>query len=145
MRVLQVEDDATRKIHSEAEMRPQTASQRDKRPVQHTIIPPGVTIMGGLSSAGDIHVEGEIHGDITCRALTLTGRPMIKGSVNAETVRIGCTFDGRVHSKKVVLTKAARMTGDIYYETLEIERGASFEGKVAPFSKGRGQTGVQGF
>ncbi len=125
------------KIHFEEEMRPQTASQRDKRPAQHTIIPPGVTITGGLSSAGDVDVEGEIHGDITCRALTLTGRPMIKGSVKAETVRISGTFDGQVQAKKVVLTKAARMTGDIYYETLEIELGASFEGKVAPSSKGR--------
>ena len=104
-----------------------------------------MTITGGLSSAGDVHIEGEIHGDITCRALTLTGCPKIKGSVKAETVRIGCTFDGRVQAKKVALTKAARMTGDIYYEILEIELGASFEGKAAPFSKGRKQTGVQEF
>ncbi len=116
------------KIHFEEEMRPQTASQRDKRPAQHTIISPGVTITGGLSSAGDIHVEGKIDGDITCRELTLTGRPMIKGSIKAETVRIGCAFDGQVQAKKVDLTKGARVTGNIDYETLELEPGASFEG-----------------
>ncbi len=33
-------------------------------------------------------------------------------------------------SKKVVLTKAARMTGDIYYETLEIKEGAEFAGGI---------------
>ncbi len=133
---------ATAKGHFEEEMSPQTASQRDNRPAQHTIIPPGVTITGNLSSAGDVHVEGEIHGDITCRGLTLTGQPMIKGSVKAETVRISGTFDGQVQAKKVALTKAARMTGDIYYETLEIELGASFQGKVAPLSKERQQAGV---
>ena len=33
-----------------------------------------------------------------------------------------------LRAKKVVLTKAARMTGDIYYETLELQEGAEFEG-----------------
>ena len=50
---------------------------------------------------------------------------MIKGSVKAETVRVCGTFDGKIEAKKVALTKAARMTGEIYYETLEIEPGAS--------------------
>ncbi len=133
---------ATAKGQFEEEKGLQTTSQRDKRPTQHTIIPPGVTITGNLSSAGDVHLEGEIHGHITCRGLTLTGQPMIRGSVQAETVRVSGIFDGQIQAKKVALTKAARMTGDIYYETLEIELGASFEGKVVPFSKGRKQAGV---
>ncbi len=37
-------------------------------------------------------------------------------------------FKGALYAKKVVLTKAARMTGDIYYETLELQEGAEFEG-----------------
>jgi hypothetical protein len=49
----------------------------------------------------------------------------------AETVRIYGTFDGNIQAKKVVLTKAARMNGDICYGTIEIEPGAKFEGKVS--------------
>ncbi len=37
-------------------------------------------------------------------------------------------FKGALHAKKVVLTKAARMTRDIYYEALELQEGAKFEG-----------------
>ncbi len=48
---------------------------------------------------------------------------MIKGSVKAETVRVCGTFDGKVEAKKVTLTKAAKMVGEIYYETLEMEAG----------------------
>ncbi len=103
-------------------------ARREKRPARHTIIPPGMTITGSLSSPGDVHVEGKIDGDITCRELTLTGRPMIKGSIKADTVRIGCAFDGQVQAKKVALTMGARVTGYIDYETLELEPGASFEG-----------------
>ncbi len=109
----------------------QAAPRPEKPSAEHSIIPADLKITGDLVSSGDIHVEGVIHGTITCRTLTLTGQPAIKGSVKAETVRVCGTFDGKVQAKKVALTKAARMTGEIYYETLEMEAGASFEGKVS--------------
>ncbi len=107
------------------------ATPRPEKPsAEHSIIPADLQITGDLISPGDIHVEGVIHGNITCRILTLTGQPVIKGSVKAETVRVCGTFDGKIEAKKVVLTKAAKMVGEIYYETLEMEPGASFEGKL---------------
>ncbi len=115
----------------EKETDPQTAPERETSSGKHSIIPAELQITGDLVSPGDIHVEGVVHGDITCRSLTLTGQPVIQGSVEAETVRVSGTFNGKVQAKKVVLTKAARMAGKIYYETLEVEPGASFEGKLS--------------
>jgi cytoskeletal protein CcmA (bactofilin family) len=115
----------------EGEKSSQATSQPEKPSTEHSIIPADLTITGDLVSPGDIHVEGVIHGDITCRTLTLTGQPVIQGSVKAETVRVSGTFNGKVEAKKVSLTKAAKMMGEIYYETLEMEAGASFEGKVS--------------
>ncbi len=107
------------------------ATPRPEKPsAEHSIIPTDLKITGDLVSSGDIHVEGVIHGNITCRTLTLTGQPVIKGSVKAETVRVSGTFNGKVVAKKVTLTKAAKLVGEIYYETLEMEAGASFEGKL---------------
>ena len=107
------------------------APRPEKPPAEHSIIPADLKITGDLVSPGDIHVEGVIHGNITCRTLTLTGQPVIKGSVKAETVRVCGTFGGKIEAKKVTLTKAAKMVGEIYYETLEMEAGASFEGKLS--------------
>ena len=121
---------ATEKGPVEKETGPQITPEPEKPSDQHSIIPANLQITGDLVSAGDIHVEGVIHGNITCRALTLTGQPVIQGSVEAETVHVSGTFDGTVQAKKVALTKTARMTGEIYYETLVIEPGALFEGKV---------------
>ncbi len=109
----------------------QAAPRPEKPSAEHSIIPADLKITGDLVSPGDIHVEGVIHGNITCRTLTLTGQPVIKGSVKAETVRVCGTFDGKVEAKKVALTKGDKMVGEIYYETLEIEPGALFEGKVS--------------
>ena len=109
----------------------QAAPRPEKPSAEHSIIPADLKITGDLVSPGDIHVEGVIHGNITCRTLTLTGQPVIEGSVKAETVRVCGAFNGKIEAKKVTLTKAARMTGEIYYEALEIEPGALFEGKVS--------------
>ena len=119
------------KGHIEKDNGSQAAPRPEKPSAEHSIIPADLKITGDLVSPGDIHVEGVIHGTITCRTLTLTGQPVIKGSVKAETVRVCGTFDGKIEAKKVALTKAAKMVGEIYYATLEIEPGASFEGKVS--------------
>ncbi len=121
---------ATEEGRVEKETGPQTAPEPEKPSGQHTFIPAELQITGDLVSTGDIDVEGVIHGDITCRTLTLTGQPVIKGSVKAETIRVCGAFDGKVEAKKVALTKTAKMVGEIYYETLEMETGASFEGKL---------------
>ena len=109
----------------------QAAPEPEKPSAEHSIIPADLKITGDLVSPGDIHVEGVIHGSITCRTLTLAGQPVIKGSVKVETVRVCGTFDGKIEAKKVILTKAAKMVGEIYYKTLEMEAGASFEGKLS--------------
>jgi cytoskeletal protein CcmA (bactofilin family) len=121
----------TEKGRLEEDKGSQAAPRPEKPFAEHSIIPADLKITGDLVSSGDIHVEGVIHGNITCRTLTLTGQPVIKGSVKAETVRVCGTFDGKIEAKKVALTKAAKMMGEIYYETLEIEPGALFEGKVS--------------
>ena len=110
---------------------PQTAPRPERPSPQLSIIPADLKVTGDLVSTGEIHVEGVIRGDISCRTLTQAGEPVIKGSVEAETVRVCGTFDGHIQAKKVTLTKAARVTGEIDYETLDIEPGALFEGKVS--------------
>ena len=98
------------------------------RHVQHSIIGVDTTVTGNIESDGDISVEGSVEGNITCRTLTLRGEPTITGDVHVEAVHVCGHFTGDLRAKKVVLTKAARMTGNIYYQTLELQEGAEFEG-----------------
>ncbi len=101
-----------------------------RRHVQHSFISADTTVTGDIESAGDISVEGSVEGNVTCRTLSLRGEPTITGDVHADAVHVCGRFMGALRAKKVVLTKAARMTGDIYYETLEIKEGAEFEGGI---------------
>jgi cytoskeletal protein CcmA (bactofilin family) len=101
-----------------------------KKKVQHSIIGADVTITGDLVSSGDIKVDGRVDGNITCRTLTLGNQPVVNSSIKADTVRICGTFNGEVKAAKVVLTKDAKVSGDIMQETLEIEPGAILEGNI---------------
>ena len=99
--------------------------------VQHSILSAETKLTGDLVSSGDVTVEGTIEGSVTCRSLTLCGQPAIKGTVTAETAHVSGTFNGELRAKKVILSKTAKMRGDIYQEVLEMQSGAQFEGKVA--------------
>ncbi len=121
---------------------PGAARTTYKKPIQHSIIGAGVTITGDLISEGDIKVDGRVDGVITCRTLTLGAQPVVNASINADTVRICGTFTGEVKARKVVLTKDAKVSGDIHQQSLEVEKGAILEGSVRRLANGqdRGST-----
>ncbi len=97
-----------------------------------SIISPDLKIVGNLKSDGEIQIDGTVKGDIKSHMLTVGEQGKVNGSTVAETVRIFGTVNGRVQAKTVRLDKSARVTADISHETLTIEAGAYFEGKVLP-------------
>ena len=97
-----------------------------------SIISPDLEIVGDLKSDGEIQIDGTVKGDIKAHMLTVGEQGKVDGSTVAETVRIFGTVNGRVQAKTVRLDKSARVTADISHETLTIEAGAYFEGKVLP-------------
>ena len=111
---------------------------------QQSVIGVDLTIKGDLVCTGDLQIDGRVDGDITCRTLTLGAEPIINSKVKAETVRICGSFSGEIRAKKVILTSTAKVKGDIYQESLEIQKGAAFEGFVGRLDsqKAEGKTKV---
>ncbi len=95
-----------------------------------SIISPDLKIVGHLKSNGAIQIDGTIEGDIDVPLLTVGKQGKVDGSTVAETVRIFGTVSGRVQAKTVRLAESAKVTADITHESLAIEAGAYFEGKV---------------
>ncbi len=95
-----------------------------------SIISPDLEIVGDLKSDGEIQIDGTVKGNIKGHMLTVGEQGKIDGSTVAETVRIFGTVNGRVQAKTVRLDKSARVTADITHETLTIEAGAYFEGRM---------------
>lgn len=93
-----------------------------------SIVSSDLTIEGNLNSAGEIQVDGVVHGDIKCKALIVGVKGSVTGEVTAQTVRMHGAVKGMIRAKSVFLASTARMSGDVEHESLAIEPGAYMEG-----------------
>jgi cytoskeletal protein CcmA (bactofilin family) len=93
-----------------------------------SIIGPDMSVRGDLHSDGDLHVEGTIQGDIRVKHLVVGKDAVVRGDVEATTVRVSGSVAGSLRAREVILTATAKMQGDVYHEVLSIEPGALLEG-----------------
>lgn len=89
-------------------------------------------IAGDISASADLHIDGSVTGDISCNALVQGESSEITGAVRAESVRIAGLVRGSIAARDVVILKAARIEGDVSYDSLTIEQGARLDGRLSP-------------
>lgn len=94
-----------------------------------SIIGEDLTILGNVTSKGEIQVDGEIQGDIHCGSLLLGDKSHVQGSVIAEDVVVRGKVVGSIRGLRVTLQAQSHVEGDIFHQSLAIEQGAYFEGK----------------
>ncbi|MGE5545559.1 MAG: bactofilin family protein [Solirubrobacterales bacterium] len=100
------------------------------RPAALSVIGPDVRIVGDIITQGEMQIDGQVDGDITCQTLVVGEGARIVGAVAAETVRVHGELDGKINATTVLIARTARVTGDITHESIEIEAGAFLEGHV---------------
>jgi len=97
-----------------------------------SIISAALTVIGRLESAGDIQIDGKVEGDVRGQAVRIGSGAVIKGSVTGELVELSGTLEGKIEARAAVLTKTARMSGDIIHQTLQVDEGSFFNGSSRP-------------
>lgn len=88
-----------------------------------------LTVTGNVTSKGEIHLEGNVNGDVRCVSLVLGETAEVRGNVMAEDVVIRGRLVGSVRGLSVSLQATSHVEGDVIHKTLTIEQGAYFEGK----------------
>lgn len=99
-----------------------------------SVIGQDVTIRGDVEASADLHVDGKVVGDLTCASLVQGETGMVEGAIRSENARLSGRVKGTIEVRQLVILKSARIDGDVSYETLTIEQGASVEGRFAPYS-----------
>jgi cytoskeletal protein CcmA (bactofilin family) len=94
-----------------------------------SIIGEDLTVIGNVSSKGEIQIDGAIQGDVDCSSLLLGDKAQVQGSVRAEDVVVRGKVVGSVRGLRVTLQSQSHVEGDIFHQSLAIEQGAYFEGK----------------
>ena len=97
-----------------------------------TLIARGVKVEGEFTSQGDVAIEGEVHGTLSCTGLLTVGsEAKIRADVRANDAVIAGVVEGNVViAKRFELKASARVMGDVTCEIILIEAGACVVGKM---------------
>ncbi len=115
------------------------AAQVSRKPGEPSIIGADISIVGDLSSEGEVLVDGSIDGDIRTKTLLIGESATVKGEIVGDTVRVDGRFTGLIKARAVTLTKSARVVADILHEKLSVENGASLDGHCKRMSEVKDQ------
>jgi cytoskeletal protein CcmA (bactofilin family) len=96
-----------------------------------SIIASDVEIVGNLSARVDLHIDGQVHGDVTCGNLVQGEGSIIVGKVIAESAKLSGHVEGSIEANDLVIESSARVKGDVIYSNLTIAPGGQIEGKFS--------------
>lgn len=101
-----------------------------------SLIGHGTRIAGDVSFSGGLRIDGEVIGNVRADAgqastLVLSEQARVEGAIEVSHLVVNGTVSGPVYvSEYVELQAKSRVTGDVYYKTLEMHVGAIIEGKL---------------
>jgi len=107
-----------------------------------SIIAFGLRIVGHVASAGVVHIEGEVDGDIECAELTIGSGGRVDGDVTAATVHVFGKMSGTIRARTVHIAAGAIVAGEVIHETLTVEPGAYLDGYYRPVENVEMSAGV---
>ena len=93
-------------------------------------------IQGDVTFSGGLRVDGCISGNVSEEGdkpstIVLSEHAKIEGSIRVSHVVVNGTVVGPVHAAEYVELQAkCRVSGDVYYKTLEMHLGAVVDGKL---------------
>ena len=102
-----------------------------------TLIGRQTRILGAVTFSHGMHVDGFVQGDTRAEPdaparLSLSKSGTIEGTVSAPFVALDGVVQGDVRAgEHVQLGAHAKVTGDVYYQTIEMAVGAEVNGKLA--------------
>lgn len=97
-----------------------------------TVIGPGITIEGEVTSEDEVVVAGVLKGKLAVDGpVTIESEGQVEADIDAHTVSIGGNVTGNVTvTERVDLLAGGRLIGDVKAARLTIADGASFKGNV---------------
>jgi cytoskeletal protein CcmA (bactofilin family) len=113
-------------------------SSRKNRPSSRidTLIGEHSEVTGDLRFSGGVHIDGAVRGNVTAindgqSKLQVSDKGSIQGEVNVPYIVLNGVVIGDVHSSRhIELSSKARVTGNVYYNLIEMAIGAEVNGKL---------------
>jgi cytoskeletal protein CcmA (bactofilin family) len=97
-----------------------------------TVIGPGLSIDGELTSQEEVVVQGTLRGTLTSQdAVSVGAGGVVEADVQAASLSVAGNLTGNVNAnERVDIQAGGRLIGDVRAARLTIADGASFKGNV---------------
>lgn len=90
-----------------------------------------VNITGNITVLGDVHIYGNVNGEITAQEIHIGETGKVNGEIKVSLADIRGEVSNSVHVKETLIIRSTgKISGTISYQSLEIEQGGIIEGKV---------------
>ena len=94
------------------------------------IIGADAKFVGTISNVKSIEIEGAVEADLSAEKLSIGATGKFTGQVTSDLVVIGGAYDGIMQAGSIWATETAQIAGEIHYQSLQIDRGASVNCRV---------------
>jgi len=99
-----------------------------------SVIAPGAVLRGDVEAMGRLHIYGELYGEVRADRVIVEPGGALEGVVEAGAVEVYGRLAGSVKAGEVHLLEGAYLAGDVVYEMLTVEAGATLDGRCFPLS-----------
>ena len=112
------------------------APRKRKPGVVDTLVGSNTEIRGDVLFTGGLHVDGSIKGKVLSSpgdsaTLSVSEGGSIEGDVSVPILTVNGHVSGNIYaSDKMTLAPNARVTGNVYYNRLEVQAGAEVNGQL---------------
>lgn len=112
------------------------APRKRKSGVVDTLVGGNTEIRGDVLFSGGLHVDGSIKGKVLSTpgdsaSLSVSETGSIEGDVSVPILTVNGQVSGNIYaSDKMTLAPNARVTGNVYYNRLEVQAGAEVNGQL---------------
>ena len=97
---------------------------------KQAVLGSGAKFSGKISNAKSIEINGYVEADLTTEKVTIGSTGRFIGSVSSELVVIAGEYEGKMKADSVWLTETSRISGEVHYKSLQMDRGAALNCRV---------------
>ena len=97
---------------------------------KQAVLGSGARFTGKISNAKSIEINGYVEADLTTEKVTIGSSGKFLGSVDSQLVVIAGEYEGKMKADSVWLTETSRISGEVHYKSLQMDRGAALNCRV---------------
>ena len=97
---------------------------------KQAVLGSGARFSGKISNAKSIEINGYVEADLSTEKVTIGSTGKFLGAVVSDLVVIAGEYEGKMQADSVWLTETSRISGEVHYKSLQMDRGAALNCRV---------------